>query len=201
MAQAATLRPAQIRHHVIPNSAPSRLTGHRLKVRVYGERPDCYLPGTPAHCIPRPRCWPPGADARQLRLPTIALLWQSLRGAPQELDEWAGRRIERHRANPTKTLATVDFSMVPMISNAQVMALAIGDAWCGTVATELLFEPPRAGKNHLGSVIGHAFTDNGYRVMFTRTSELVQNLQATRQSLQLLSALAKIDRSELIAER
>jgi hypothetical protein len=74
-------------------------------------------------------------------------------------------------------------------------------AWCGTVATELLFEPPGAGKSHLDSAIGHALIDNGYRVMFTRTSELVQKLQTTRQSLQLPSTPAEIDRSELIGER
>ncbi|MFT0174818.1 hypothetical protein ACLKMY_38890 [Paraburkholderia mimosarum] len=34
----------------------------------------------------------------------------------------------------------------------------------------------------------------GYRVRFTRTSELVQKLQAARQSLQLPSALATLDR-------
>ncbi|MEM5453006.1 ATP-binding protein [Burkholderia sp. JPY164] len=50
----------------------------------------------------------------------------------------------------------------------------------------------------MGSAIGHALIDVGYRVMFTRTSELVQKLQAARQSLQLPSALAKLDRSDLI---
>jgi DNA replication protein DnaC len=37
-----------------------------------------------------------------------------------------------------------------------------------------------------------------YRVLFTRTSEIVQKLQAARQSLQLPSALAKLDRFDLI---
>lgn len=40
--------------------------------------------------------------------------------------------------------------------------------------------------------------DAGYRVLFTRTSELVQKLQAARQSLQLPSAPAKLDRFDLI---
>ena len=57
---------------------------------------------------------------------------------------------------------------------------------------------PGAGKSHLGSAIGHALIDAGYRVLFTRTSELVQKLQAARQSLQLPSALAKLDRLDLI---
>ncbi|MFM0197865.1 ATP-binding protein [Paraburkholderia strydomiana] len=34
----------------------------------------------------------------------------------------------------------------------------------------LLFGPPGAAKSHLGSAIGHALIDAGYRVLFTRTS-------------------------------
>jgi DNA replication protein DnaC len=49
----------------------------------------------------------------------------------------------------------------------------------------------------LGSAIGHALIDAGYRVLFMRTSELVQKLQAARQSLQLPSALATLNRFDL----
>lgn len=34
-------------------SAPSRLIGHRLKVRVYADRLDCYLGGALVHSVPR----------------------------------------------------------------------------------------------------------------------------------------------------
>ncbi|VVE85701.1 integrase [Pandoraea sputorum] len=34
-------------------SAPSRPIGHRLKVRVYGDRLDCYLSGAPVHSTAR----------------------------------------------------------------------------------------------------------------------------------------------------
>jgi DNA replication protein DnaC len=40
--------------------------------------------------------------------------------------------------------------------------------------------------------------DAGYRVLFTRAGEIVQKLQVARQSLQLPSALAKLDRFDLI---
>src|SRR5580658_959314 len=154
----------------------------------------------------------------ELRLPTIGRLWPDfaersdkeswqasrLLGAllEHELAERAKRRLERHRAesqlDPTKTLATFDFGVVPMVSKAHVMALATGDSWLEKGATILLFGPPGAGKSHLGSAIGHALIDAGYRVLSTRTSELVQKLQAARQALQLPSALAKLDRFALI---
>lgn len=41
-------------------SAPSRLIGHRLKVRIYGERLDCYLSGALVHSTPRASRGPSG---------------------------------------------------------------------------------------------------------------------------------------------
>jgi DNA replication protein DnaC len=98
----------------------------------------------------------------ELRLPTIGRLWPEfversdkegwpatrLLGAllEHELAERAKRRIERHRTeshlDPTKTLATFDFGMVPMVSKAHVTALATGDSWLEKGATILLFGPP-----------------------------------------------------------
>lgn len=154
----------------------------------------------------------------ELRLPTIARLWPEFaprsdkEGWPatrflgalleHELAERAKRRIERHRAesqlDPTKTLATFDFAAVPMLSKAHVTALATGDAWLEKGAAILIFGPPGVGKSHLGSGIGHALIDAGYRVLLMRTTEMVQRLQAARQTLQLPSALAKLDRFDLI---
>src|ERR1022692_2678963 len=154
----------------------------------------------------------------ELHLPTIGRLWSQFaersdkEGWPagrflaalleHELAERAKRRIERHRAEsqlaPTKTLASFDFATVPMLSKAHVMALASGDAWLEKGATILIFGPPGVGKSHVGCGIGHALIDAGYRVLYTRTSELVQRLQAARQNLQLPQALTKLDRYDLL---
>ena len=85
-----------------------------------------------------------------------------------------------------------------MLSKAHVMALASGDSWLEKGATVLIFGPPGVGKSHVGCGIGHALIDAGYRVLYMRTSELVQRLQAARQSLQLPQALAKLDRYDLL---
>ena len=154
----------------------------------------------------------------ELRLPTIGRLWPAFaersdkEGWPaarflgglleHELAERAKRRIERHRAESqldvTKTLTSFDFAEVPMLSKAHVMALASGDAWLDKGATVLIFGPPGVGKSHVGCGIGHALIDAGHRVLYMRTSELVQRLQAARQSLQLPQALAKLDRYDLL---
>ena len=66
--------------------------------------------------------------------------------AGHELADRGRRRIERHMAEARlpagKTLAAFDFESVPMVSKAQVMALASGDAWLGKGANILLFGPP-----------------------------------------------------------
>ena len=110
----------------------------------------------------------PGDAARielllaELRLPVIKLVWSSLAAqadkegwpagpflgalAEHEIAERSRRRLERHRAEARlplgKTLDSFDFEAVPVVSKAQVMALAAGDAWLNNAANLLLFGPP-----------------------------------------------------------
>jgi DNA replication protein DnaC len=153
-----------------------------------------------------------------LRLPAVKLMWKRLAElsdkegwpaarflaalAEHEVAERGRRRIERHLAEARlpvgKTLASFDFAAVPMVSKAQVMALAAGDSWLEKGANLLLFGPPGAGKSHLAAAIGLALVENGRRVLFTRTSELVQRLQIARRELGLESAIAKLDKYHLL---
>ena len=94
--------------------------------------------------------------------------------------------------------ATFDFESVPMVSKAQVMALASGDAWLAKGANILLFGPPGGGKSHLSAALGLALVENGWRVMFARTTDLVQRLQVARRELALESTIAKLDRYDLL---
>jgi DNA replication protein DnaC len=154
----------------------------------------------------------------ELRLPGVKAIWPKLAAlsdkegwpaarflaalAEQEIADRTRRRIERHMAEarlPTgKTLATFDFDNVPMVSKAQVMALTSGDVWLKTGANLLLFGPPRGGKSHLSAAIGLALVENGWRVLFVRTTDLVQRLQMARRELALESAIAKLDRYDLL---
>ena len=154
----------------------------------------------------------------ELRLPTIAERWPRFteradrEGWPSsrllatlaelELAERARRRIQRHLAEarllPGKTLDSFDFSAVPMVSRAQVTALAAGDAWLQKGANVLLFGPSGCGKSHLAAALGGALVENGYRVLFTRTTDLVQRLQSARQALQLEAVIGKLDRYDLL---
>jgi DNA replication protein DnaC len=54
------------------------------------------------------------------------------------------------------------------------------------------------GKSHLAAGLGRALIENGYRVLFTRTTDLVQRLQTARQELALAAAIDKLDRFHLL---
>ena len=155
---------------------------------------------------PRSRSTPPGCRCccNELRLPAIARLWPEF-SERADKESWPAARFlsalaeleiaergqpthpseiwPRRACPPGKTLDNFDFAIVPMLSKARVMALAAGDTWLDKATNLLLFGPPGAGKSHCASAIGRALVENGYRVLFTRTTDFVQRLQAARQAL------------------
>ncbi|MBB4633437.1 DNA replication protein DnaC [Sphingosinicella soli] len=153
-----------------------------------------------------------------LRLPAIKLVWPDFAEradkegwpaarllaalAEHEIAERDRRRIERHlgeaRLPPGKTLESFAFDAVPMISRAQVTAMCAGDGWLEKGANLILFGPPGGGKSHLAAAIGLALIENGWRVLFARTSDLVQKLQVARRELALEAAIAKLDKYHLL---
>jgi DNA replication protein DnaC len=154
----------------------------------------------------------------ELRLPAIKQLWQQFAErsdkegwpaarflmalAEHEVAERDRRRIERHlgaaKLPAEKILDNFDFTAVPMISKAQVSALCAGDGWLDKGANLLLFGPPGGGKSHLAAAIGLSLIEKGWRVLFTRTSDLVQRLQIARREFGLEAAIQRLDRYHLL---
>lgn len=122
--------------------------------------------------------------------------------AEHEVAERDRRRIERHLADarlpPGKTLDSFEFDAVPTISKARVMAICAGDGWIDQGANLIMLGGSGGGKTHLASAIGMALVENGWRVMFARTSDLVQKLQLARRELALEAAIARLDRFHLL---
>ena len=159
-----------------------------------------------------------GLILNDLRLPAIKLVWPDFAAradkegwpaarllvalAEHEIAERDRRRIERHLAEarlpPGKTLDSFAFDAVPMVSRAQVTALSSGDGWLEKGANLILFGPPGGGKSHLAAAIGLALIENGWRALFTRTSDLVQKLQIARRELALEAAIAKLEKYHLL---
>ena len=154
----------------------------------------------------------------ELRLPAIKHVWESIAArsdkegwpaarllatlAEHELAERDRRRLERYLGEakllPGKTLACFDFEAVPMVSKAQVMALCEGDVWLERGANLILIGTPGGGKSHLASAIGLALLEKGYRVLFLRTTDLVQKLQVARRELALEAAIHRLERFDLL---
>ncbi len=155
---------------------------------------------------------------KKLKLTTMAKQWEQLalqadnEGwgcsrfltvlCEQESIERDRRRIERHMKESElpkgKSLATFDFSFAPDLNKAQIHAYASGDVWLSEGGNLLIFGPSGVGKTHLCAAIGQGLIENGYRVLFTRASELIQKLQAAKRDLSLPSALEKLDKFHCI---
>lgn len=152
-----------------------------------------------------------------LRLPSFQAHWQDIAKradkegwpasrflavlAEYELAERETRRIQRHlneaKLPGGKTLATFEFQALPTMPKARIQALAAGD-WIEAGANLIAIGNSGAGKTHLMAAIGHALIEAGYRVLYTRTTDLVQKLQAARRDLALENALAKLDKYHLL---
>lgn len=155
---------------------------------------------------------------RALRLPTMARLWQDLcRQAEEarwsharflqallehELAERDQRRVAARRKAarlpPGKTLSSFDVTLASGLDRPRLDALASGDGWLASGGNILIFGPSGVGKTHLAAAIGHALVETGHSVFSSRTTDLVQHLQAARRDLALPEALAKLDRFECL---
>ena len=160
--------------------------------------------------------------ALTLRMPTIKALWPQFtaqadrEGWPaarlltalteHEIADRARRRFERRferrlgeaRLPSAKTLDSFEFSVVPTLSKAHVIALCAGDRWLDEGSNLLLIGPPGTGKTHLSAAIGLALIEHGYRVLFARTTDLAQRLQAARRELALEATIRKLDKFHLL---
>nr|AAC69481.1 ATP-binding protein [Pseudomonas aeruginosa] len=148
-----------------------------------------------------------------LRLPAIKQIWSSFAErsdtegwpaarllmalAEHEIAERDRRRIERHlrdaRLLPGKTLENFDFDAVPMVSRAHVSALCAGDGWLRNGANLILLGPSGGGKSHLSSAIGLSLLENGWKVLFARTTDLVQGCRRTPRAVAGVATTGWID--------
>lgn len=130
----------------------------------------------------------------ELRLPAMKAMWSDIAAqsdkegwpasrflsslAEHEMADRSRRRIARHLAGSElpdgKTVDNFEFELVPMVSKAQVKALISGDSWLRSGANLLLFGGQGAGKSHLAAAVGRGLVENGWRVLYTRTTDLVQ---------------------------
>ena len=154
----------------------------------------------------------------QLRLPTMKRLWEDI-ATEAEGKGWSGpkylsnlceheiaererRRLGRHMAEAQlpkgKTLESYNFESIAGINKKKILGLASGEVWINEGMNVLIFGPSGVGKTHLAAAIGEKLVGSGFRVLFTRTTELVQKLQAAKKVLNLPALLEKLDKYDCL---
>jgi DNA replication protein DnaC len=154
---------------------------------------------------------------KALRLPSMAHSWHKLASEAAEhawsherflgvlceleLTERSNRRLGARlmaaKLPPGKRLDSFEFGLVPSITRARVAALCAGD-WVKSHANCLLFGGSGTGKSHIAAALGYGLIEAGHSVLYLRTNDLVQRLQAARRDLALPALLAKLDRIDCL---
>ena len=96
-----------------------------------------------------------------------------------------------------RTLEGFEYDAQPSVDPKQIRELATS-RWVANGDGVLMLGPPGGGKSHFSSAIGLGLLEKGWRVLFTRTSDLVQRLQLARRELVLEAAINRLDRFDLL---
>lgn len=155
---------------------------------------------------------------KQLHLSSMLLNWEDLAQQAEKL-HWTyphylatlcdrelasreQRRIQQHIADAKfpvgKTLDAFEFSALSSITAAQMSAFAEDTDWVEQAHNLIIFGPSGVGKTHLAAAIGRRLVEKGIRVLFTKTTMLVQKLQSAYKSHELSDMLAKLSKFQLL---
>ena len=111
-------------------------------------------------------------------------------------DAWAAWPRRRLPARHPRAQEEADGALEPRLSRPAVSASGLPQSLRGAAQASQATSAPYyggvgllAGKSHLAAAIGLAPVENGWRVLFTRTTDLVQRLQVARRELALERAL------------
>jgi DNA replication protein DnaC len=108
------------------------------------------------------------------------------------------RYVKESKLPAGKTITTFKFGDIPSINRKQIEAFAENTKWVKECHNLILFGPSGLGKTHLASAIAYGIVTQGIRVLFTKTTSLVQKLQEAKKQYQLPEAIAKLNRYQLL---
>jgi len=107
-------------------------------------------------------------------------------------------RIKEAKLPIGKTLDAFQFCKLASINAAQITALAENTNWVTSAHNLIIFGPSGVGKTHLAAAIGRRLVERGMRVLFTKTTALVQTLQLANNSHKLSEVLGKLAKFNLL---
>ncbi len=127
-----------------------------------------------------------------------AFLYEVVRA---ECEQREGRRIDRlqHQSGlpAEKTFRTLRLEYFSPLIQQQVERLRTGQ-FVAEARNIVAVGKPGAGKSHLLAAVGHELVGQGYRVRWSTTATLVQQLLAAKRDLRLPQLLAQLDRCDLL---
>jgi len=155
---------------------------------------------------------------KQLRLGIMKSIWEEV-ATQAEKDHWTypqylavlcdreltnkdqqriTRNITEAKLPIGKSLDTFEFGKLASINAAQINAFADNTSWVTKAQNLIIFGPSGVGKTHLAAAIGRRLTERGMRVLFTKTTALVQKLQLANNENRLSDFLAKLAKYHLL---
>jgi len=155
---------------------------------------------------------------KQLRLNTIHAIWEDITQQAegshwtyphylatlcnQEIAYRDQVRIQRaileSKLPIGKTLDTFIFEKAASVNSAQINAFAENTQWVKQAHNLIIFGPSGVGKTHIAAAIGRRLIERGLKVLFTKTTSLVQKLQGAYNEQKLPDMLARLAKFELL---
>ena len=108
------------------------------------------------------------------------------------------RAYKQSKLPPSKTLSAFDFSAAPSINQNEIEQLAADSQWIKNNENLILLGASGAGKTHLACAIAYSHLHQGTKVLFTKTTLLVQSLQQAKADLRLTKELDRLARFGLL---
>jgi hypothetical protein len=104
------------------------------------------------------------------------------------------RRIVRCSTPPYTTRRPLDATVLPASADETRSRLSLHPP----ESRRHVAVSPGGGKSHLAAALGLALVEKGWRVLFSRTTDVVQKLQIACRDLGLEAAIAKLDKYHLL---
>jgi len=155
---------------------------------------------------------------KQLKLMTMLKLWEDHEQEAKnnnlshakylqllvelEVNSRYSNKVKRHMRESKlpsgKSIATFNFTDIPSINKSQIDAFTENTKWVNECHNILLFGASGLGKTHLACAIAYGAITQGIRVLFTKTTALVQKLQEAKKGYCLPEAIAKLNKYQLL---
>lgn len=97
-----------------------------------------------------------------------------------------------------KSFATLDLNALPDPIQKKVIALRDDTQWARQADNVLLIGPSGVGKSHLAAALALHLIERGIRAKWMPATALLQHLQQAKKSLDLMTAMSRLDKYRVL---